>query len=265
MSSDRRARRLPLVLLIIALVGAAVVAALLIPWGDAPAPREEVAAEEPGPVLLVPGYGGSVESMGLLAGRLRTEGRDATVVPWPAPGTGDLRQVAANLDDAARDALDRTGAESVDVVGYSAGGLVARIWITDGNADLARRVVTLGAPHHGTDVAQLGATFAPESCPEACLQMVPGSELLTALAEDETPDGVDWISVWTTQDTIVTPPETARLDGAVNVTVQSVCADRQVGHMQLPVDPVVQAIVVRQLGAQDLAPLTAEDCSTLDG
>jgi triacylglycerol lipase len=265
MPSGRRIRRLPLIFLIMALVGAAVVAALLIPRGDAPAPRDEVTPEEPGPVLLVPGYGGSVESMRPLADRLRAEGRDATVVAWPAPGTGDLRQVAAELDDAARDALDRTGAASVDVVGYSAGGLVARLWIGDGNTDVVRRVVTLGAPHHGTDVARLGATFAPESCPEACRQMVPGSELLTLLAEDGTPDGVDWISVWTTQDTVVTPPESARLDGALNLTVQSVCADRQVSHTQLPVDPVVQAIVVTQLGPEDPAALGAADCSRLDG
>jgi hypothetical protein len=71
--------------------------------------------------------------------------------------------------------------------------------------------------------------------------------------------------VWTTQDTVVTPLESARLDGALNLTVQSLCADRQVSHLQLPVDPVVQGVVLAQLGPADPVALSPEHCSTLDG
>ncbi|RBY89189.1 lipase [Blastococcus sp. TBT05-19] len=252
-----------LILVVVALLGAGV--ALLLQRSGAPAPVGEPVVEEPGPVLLVPGYGGSVQSMEPLAARLRTEGRDATVVAWPAPGTGDLRAVADALDDAAEAALDRTGADSVDVVGYSAGGLVARLWITDGNADVARRVVTLGSPHHGTEVAQFAAAFAPDRCPEACRQMVPGSDLIAGLGTDETPDDVGWVSLWTDQDTVVTPPDSARLDGALNLTVQSVCAGRQVSHLQLPGDPVVQGIVLASLGPADPVAPTPADCAALDG
>ncbi|WP_209313762.1 lipase [Blastococcus sp. TF02A-35] len=265
MPAAPRKRRLLLALLVLVLLGAGVTAAVLLTRGDAPAPVQEALTEEPGPVLLVPGYGGSVPSMEPLAERLRAEGRDATIVAWPAPGTGDLREVAGNLDAAARDAVERTGASSVDVVGFSAGGLVTRLWVTDGNADIARRVVTLGSPHHGTQVSQLAAAFAPEQCPAACQQMVPGNELLTTLAEDETPDGVDWVSIWTRQDTVVTPPDSAHLDGALNLTVQAVCAERQVSHEQLPSDAVVQAMVLAQLGTGDVETFTAADCSGLGG
>ena len=152
---------------------------------------------------------------------------------------------------AADAALARTGAESVDVVGYSAGGLVARLWVADGHADVVRRVVTLGSPHHGTSLADLAGDVAPGQCPLGCQQMASDSDLLAGLnGGDETPDGPTWVSIWTTQDETVTPPDSARLDGALNLPVQSVCADARVGHGDLPRDPLVQQIVLAELAAR---------------
>jgi triacylglycerol lipase len=168
------------------------------------------------------------------------------------------------LATAVDEALDRTGARSVDVVGYSAGGVIARLWAADGGAEQARRVVTLGSPHHGTSVADLAAGFVPAECPEGCRQLTTTSELLARLnAGDETPEGPSWVSVWTTADQTVTPPDSARLDGAVELRVQDVCADSRVSHGQLPSDALVQAIVLAQLAAGPPVELTAADCSRL--
>jgi triacylglycerol lipase len=52
----------------------------------------------------------------------------------------------------------------------------------------------------------------------------------------------------------VTPPESARLEGAVNVVVQDVCPGRRVSHSQLPSDDVVVALVLTAIGPD---PLTA--------
>ena len=258
-------RRVVLAALALVLVAAAVLTAVLLVRA-ADAPSGPVSQDRPGPVLLVPGYGGSTGSLRELAADLTAQGRDATVVPLPGNGTGDLEASADALGRAAAEALDRTGEDTVDLVGYSAGGLVARLWIEDGNAGMVRRVVTLGSPHHGTSLAALAGSLAPGECPDACRQMSPDSDLLAGLnAGDETPEGPTWVSIWTTQDETVTPPDSARLDGALNLTVQSVCAPARVGHGQLPGDPLVRAMVLAELAAGSPVPLGPADCARLSG
>ena len=70
-------RRLALVVAVAVVALLALLATLLVPrlTAEDPAP---VAQEAPGPVLLVPGYGGSIRSVEPLAARLTAAGRDAT-------------------------------------------------------------------------------------------------------------------------------------------------------------------------------------------
>jgi triacylglycerol lipase len=212
---------------------------------------DAVPPDRPGPVLLVPGYGGSTGSLRVLADALRDSGRRVSVVNLPGDGTGDLRAQAGALR-AAADAAVAGGAPSVDVIGYSAGGVVARIWAADlGGAAVARRIVTLGSPHHGTSVAELAVGLAPSACPLACRQLVPGSDLLDGLPE--APRGPVWTSLWTAQDETVTPPQSAVLDGALDVRLQSVCPQARISHGQLPRDRLVVGLVRQALGVPGLA------------
>ena len=138
--------------------------------------------------------------------------------------------------------------------------------MADGNAGDVRRVVTLGSPHHGTSLADLAGDVAPGQCPLGCQQMASDSDLLTALnGGDETPEGPTWVSIWTAQDRTVTPPDSARLDGAVNLIVQSVCAQAQVTHGDLPRSPLVQQMVLAELAAGEPVELKPEDCARLGG
>ena len=258
-------RRVVLGLVVLVLAAAAVLVGTLVSRTTSPS-AGPVAQERPGPVLLVPGYGGATGSLQSLADVLRASGRDATVVSLPGDGTGDLNASADALGTAVDAALARTGDASVDVVGYSAGGLVARLWVADGHADVVRRVLTLGSPHHGTSLADLAGDVAPGSCPVGCQQMASDSDLLAGLNRgDETPAGPTWVSIWTTQDETVTPPDSARLAGALNLPVQSVCADARVGHGDLPSDPLVQQIVLTELAAGDPVRLGPSDCAGLRG
>jgi triacylglycerol lipase len=217
-----------------------------------------------GPVILVPGYGGGTGSLDKLAGRLRAAGRTATVLQLAGDGTGDLLVEARRLK-AAADAALAAGAPSVDVVGYSAGGVVARLWAAElGGAAHARRVVLLGSPDHGTDVAALGAALGGSLCPAACSELAPDSDLLHTLnAGDETPAGPQWVSIWTDQDQVVTPPDSARLDGAVDVVVQDVCPNEQVDHGSLPTDRAMQGLVLRALAVPLMTAPSATDCAAV--
>jgi triacylglycerol esterase/lipase EstA (alpha/beta hydrolase family) len=146
--------------------------------------------------------------------------------------------------------MTRTGASSVDVVGYSAGGVIARLFVRDeGGASVVRRVLTLGSPHHGTEVATLAEQVAG-GCPTACEQLATGSDLLRRLnARDETPAGPRWVTIRTRDDGLVLPVESARLRGALNLVVQQVCPDDHVSHEELTSDPVVLAALRTALGA----------------
>jgi triacylglycerol esterase/lipase EstA (alpha/beta hydrolase family) len=201
-------------------------------------------------VLLVPGYGGSTTELEALAASLRDVGREAVVVPPLDAGLGDLHDQARALADTAAQVLNASGAGSVDVVGYSAGGVVARLWIgQEGGGSVVRRAVTLASPHHGTDVAALGAALGPDACPEACQQLATDSDLMRELAAgDETPDGPLWVSIWSTDDQVVVPPESARLEGAVDVPVQSVCPAERVAHADVPGNATVIAMTLLELG-----------------
>jgi triacylglycerol lipase len=235
-------------------VVAVLVATLVATSGTSAAPRAGTPDQNrPGPVLLVPGYGGGQGGLNALAAWIRqTTGRATEVLTLAGDGTGDLVEQAGVLAEAVERAY-AGGAPSVDVVGYSAGGVVARLWVArEGGEHQARRVVTLGAPMHGTGLATAGGALAPDACPAACRQLAPGSTLLQELAKEPLPPTLPWLSVWTERDETVTPPDSARLDGAVNVALQQVCPGNRAAHGDLPTDPAVTELVLQALGTGPL-------------
>jgi triacylglycerol lipase len=253
-------RRALLVAVAVVVVLAAVAAATV--WagrGRRAGPALAQVAEVP--VLLVPGYNGTPASLAALAARLRGAGRRVVVVGLPDRGTGDLRASARVLAAAA----DRTGAARVDLVGFSAGGVVVRVLLADpARALRARRVVLLGAPNHGTELAGAAAAFDPSLCAGACAQLAPGSALLAELNRgDETPPGPEFFTIWTALDQTVTPPATATLDGAANIRVQDVCASARLGHGALVADPLALGLVVGALEGTLPEEPGAGDCAAL--
>lgn len=213
-------------------------------------------------VLLVPGYGGSTSGLDQLASRIRRTGRRATVVALPGGGTGDLRAQAEVLNRYVNQALN-AGSGPVTVIGYSAGGVVTWLWDVDYHStSRVRRVITLGSPLHGASLAALGTAFDPSECPVACQQLAPGSSLLTALQQAPV-RRPPWLSLWTANDQVVQPPDSAQLPGAVNVPLQSICAGIGISHGQLPVSSLVTGIVLTALRGPGLTPPTSSQCLAL--
>lgn len=188
-------------------------------------------------VVLVPGYGGSQDSLRVLADRIAATGRETRLVTLPGNGTGDLLAQVGVLDSVA------DSASSVDVIGYSAGGVVARLWVARGGHP--RSVITLGSPLHGTRLAATGGAVVPDACPVACQQLAPGSAVLNSFARE--PVSVPWLSLWTENDQTVQPPDSARLDGAINVPLQELCPNIHIEHSDLPTHPLTTAIVLDAL------------------
>ena len=255
LSARRRAVVVAAVLLVAGLVAALLVPRLADRLGSG---LPAIAAQDrPGTVLLVPGYGGGTGALQSLADRIRATGRTATVVPLPGDGTGDLRVQAAALDARGHAMPWRPGADSVDVVGYSAGGVVARLWVQRVRRQRrARRIVTLGSPHHGARIAAVGRGSGARRLPDR----VPAAGAGQRSARRTAVAGADPAGVAVGVD--VARRDGARrrtrhgLTGAVNVALQSVCPTARVGHGGLPTDPTVTALVLRALGPRPLAAPT---------
>src|SRR5215472_6218073 len=100
-SLSRRRRLLAAAVAIVAVAGAVTAGAVALAAGGAASPAAGYPAQDkPGPVLLVPGYGGQTGSLRVLAARIRATGRRAVAVRLPGSGTGSLITDAGVLNTA---------------------------------------------------------------------------------------------------------------------------------------------------------------------
>ncbi len=257
-------RRRLLVAALALLVALATVISLLFTFvlrpGPSRAPHSRVV-----PVLLVPGYGGTPSSLDTLASQLRGAGRQVTVIGLPDDGTGEIGASAAVLGTAVAKAMAATGADHVDLVGYSAGGLVVRAFLAlPGEASHTRHVVLLGSPNHGAALAGLATLLGAQVCAGACPELAPDSAFLQRLnGTREVPAGPDVTSIWTAADRIVVPPSSAVLSGARNIRLQDICTTATIDHGGLVQDPLPLALVGRALAGGLPARLGPSDCATL--
>ena len=217
----------------------------------------------PGDVLLVPCYGGSTAALDVLAAKIKAAGGAAIVVQLAGDGTGD-RQVQANVLNGHVNQALGAGSGPVTVIGYSAGGVVAWLWDVDyDGVAKARRIITLGSPLHGADLAAVGVADVPGECPAACEELVPGSAMLSRLQQTAAVTRPPWLSLWTTDDQVVQPPDSAQLSGAVDVPLQSIYPGAAIQHGQLPTAPLVVGIVLRTLRSAGLVVPRRSDCRSL--
>ncbi len=122
-------------------------------------------------------------------------------------GKTSLRRLARDLDSKIEE-LVGSGID-IDIVGFSMGGLISRIWLQNYNGFLrTKRFFSIGTPHFGTYTAQM----IPSSFMAGIAEMKRGSSLLAQLNNDLTSlETVECISFFTKWDLMSFPGWQAKL------------------------------------------------------
>ncbi len=150
---------------------------------------------------------------------LALEARGYRVFTIDQPLYAPIDVMADRLAARIHDVVALTGVSQVTLVAHSMGGLVSRAYLREYGGAKVRKLITLGSPHHGTLHAYLaGGTNGK--------QMRPRNAWLRSL--NQTSVSVPFVSVYSVHDTVITPQDSSRVSGAVNVELQGV------GHVSMP-------------------------------
>jgi triacylglycerol lipase len=220
--------------------------------------KGNVAHARRGAILLIPGTFATAEVNWSWNWQklLPTLGWAACTITLPETGSGDIQANTEYVVSAIRMLAQRSG-RPIAVMSHSQGGLEARWalkWWPDTRADVDK-VITLGAPNHGALYTNQHC-IQPDSCSASLWQMRSDSKFLRALNKQASTFGVAWTSITTTADTIFVSPSEARMPGAANPLVQSLCPNDQAQHNNLPYDGPTSGIVLDALNHKGPAELS---------
>jgi pimeloyl-ACP methyl ester carboxylesterase len=207
----------------------------LIPVGWA-LPRCRTGGGNRGPIILVHGRSPARGSLWLLRRRLLRDGWSRICCLASTGICGDLEPAAARLRHVVEDMARTTPQRPLILVGYGFGGLVLRYYARRYPTPGVRRIVTLGTPHAGTELAALLPGLGSKLGPHA-------SWLTRLTAADRVPLQFDVIAIHSTFDALVQPPVCAEYPGAFNVRVTDV------GHYTLLFSHKIYALLAENLAA----------------
>jgi triacylglycerol lipase len=160
------------------------------------------------------------------------------------PVRSDVRAAARELAAHVDRLRQRTGADTVHVVGHSLGGLVARYFVQClGGHEAVGALVTMGTAHHGS----LVASVLPPT--PLVRQLRPGSDLVEELGRPAPGCRTRILSVWSHGDPLMVPRSSARLDHP-DLRVEHLELDH-VGHLAMVGDPRVHHRLLTWLGRGD--------------
>ena len=122
-------------------------------------------------------------------------------------GKTSLKRLARDLDSKIEELVGPD--KEIDIVGFSMGGLISRLWLQKHNGFLrTKRFFSIGTPHFGTYTAQM----IPSSFMPGIAEMKRGSSLLSLLNNDLTTlEKVECISFFTRWDLMSFPGWQAKL------------------------------------------------------
>lgn len=174
----------------------------------------------------------------------RSRGYRTFPVTLPYLGWGDIRACASITARVVGEAVKESGAQKVDMIGLSLGGIIGLYYIKcGGGAERVRRFISLGGPLNGSP--SWWATLAkPLRFIPVLEQLDPQSQLIRELKAAPMPKGVESFSLGTGGDPM-TPPASRHAEGMEIVDLPRGCFP--VGHYSLFVDPRNQAAVLELL------------------
>jgi pimeloyl-ACP methyl ester carboxylesterase len=223
-------------------------------------------AAHPDPVVLVTGtFANLIDDWGGLGPTLANRGYCVYSQAYGADPHGVIQTIgpvatsAGQLADLVDSVLARTGAQRVDLVGHSQGGLIAEYYTKVlGGAAKVRTLVGLSPTTHGTTLDGLAtlASFFPGAnaivrgvCP-ACADQEAGSAVVNAVGNGPIAQpGVSYTIIETRDEFVVTPAGSAFINepGVHNVWVQDSCPFDGVDHADLSYDKGVYGLVANAL------------------
>ena len=171
-----------------------------------PGVNDPSCSSEQRPVVLLHGTFSTVKSnFAAMTPALQASGRCVFGIDYGSGGVRPVKESAAAVTAFVDEVLAATGADQVDVIAYSQGGLVLRTALRqDGLADKVAVAVLIAPSFHGSTSTLLNALPAG-ACP-ACADQIAGSALLTELDAGGDLDGdVRYAVVSSLNDTVVTP------------------------------------------------------------
>ncbi|WP_254868193.1 triacylglycerol lipase [Corynebacterium sp. Marseille-P4321] len=217
------------------------------------------------PVLYIHGINSRTAAFRLNAEHLRNEGFWVWGYDYGdmlAPGffgVGDLDAIVEDVADNVDKVLSRTGAEQVDIVAHSQGGLMTKLYIAAGGAAKVRRVVAMGANFHGTDfsgradwlgeVAGRVPRLASVIAPGAVQQLAGSSWVLERAGVPDTDPRVVYTSLYSPADTVVTPNSASELEPVDGADVANIDSAKWYDgyaplHPLMPRDPLYARLTV---------------------
>jgi triacylglycerol esterase/lipase EstA (alpha/beta hydrolase family) len=174
-------------------------------------------------------------------------------------GTGHIPQSATQLSSFVNKVLAATGANQVDVVGHSQGGVMPRYYLRFlGGAAKVHALVGLAPSNHGTTLDGLAtlAGFIPGAdlflgilCP-ACEEQLAGSSFLGNLnSGGDTVPGVSYTVIESEFDEVVTPYTSAFMSGpgVTNILLQNQCSLDKGEHLSMAYDHIADGDVLNAL------------------
>ncbi|MBA3541682.1 MAG: alpha/beta fold hydrolase [Deltaproteobacteria bacterium] len=215
--------------------GASMAASAVRPAGFLPLPGSR--SYGPRPIIVLHGYAMNRANFVPLAFRLARAGL-GPVVGFEYWTLGRTAAAARQLGWFVDRVRELTGSPQVDIIGHSMGGVVARYYVTLAGGDgVVRNLVTIGSPHHGTDVSAIGIGHANR-------ELYVGSKLLLRLAAAAVPRQTRLTVITSRADALVPAGRQRPLLGAETITYDDLGHVAMLGSRRVASD-IIQRLCLR--------------------